>query len=73
MEKEEIREEVERMLKVRRKQQILWLVIGVVVGILIWEFILPLFLPEAFYDWFYGIDTYTLENLPLDFEIDFVG
>lgn len=65
--------ELKEALKFVRKQQILWLVIGIVVGIAIWEFVVPYFAPESFYDWLYGIETYYPTDIPDDLIIDYVG
>ena len=65
--------ELKEALKFLRKQKIIWLVIGMVVGIVLWEFIAPYFIPDSFYDWFYGIETYHPTDIPIDFIIEYVG
>ena len=65
--------ELREAMKFIRKQQIIWLIIGAVIGIVIWEFIVPYFAPESFYDWLYGIETFEAIDLPPDFIIDFTG
>jgi len=66
-------EQLKEAMKFLRKQKIIWFVIGAVVGIAIWEFVVPYFAPDSFYDWLYGIETYIPTDIPSDLWIEDVG